>query len=126
MGFLDTRKIKQGVDNHPVTQLPPIQGNFFDAPNRQALADGFLQKYGFSPLFIPWKCGKERDNKNATRNKKYTLKEENKAKKIKKPNYLLLIFAIGTMKHTTTIEIYSSTRTQNSHAFPYPSFKCLR
>ena len=44
LGFLDTRKIKQGVDNHPVTQLPHIQGNFFDAPNRQALADGFLQK----------------------------------------------------------------------------------
>eukprot|EP00026_Physarum_polycephalum_P003314 Phypoly_transcript_03324.p1 GENE.Phypoly_transcript_03324~~Phypoly_transcript_03324.p1 ORF type:complete len:402 (+),score=39.40 Phypoly_transcript_03324:1272-2477(+) len=45
LGFLDTRKIKQGADNHPTTQLPPIQGNFFDAPNRQALADGFLQKY---------------------------------------------------------------------------------
>jgi hypothetical protein len=52
LGFLDTRKIKQGVDNHPTTQLPPIRGNFFDAPNRQALADGFLQKYVFTSLSL--------------------------------------------------------------------------
>jgi nuclear RNA export factor len=45
LGFLDTRKIKAGADTHPVTQLPPLQGNFFDAPARQALADAFLQKY---------------------------------------------------------------------------------
>lgn len=45
LGFLDTRKIKAGADTHPVTQLPPLQGNFFDSPERQALADAFLQKY---------------------------------------------------------------------------------
>jgi len=45
LGFLDTKKIKAGADSHPITRLPPIQGNFFDTPERKIVAEVFLQRY---------------------------------------------------------------------------------
>eukprot|EP00026_Physarum_polycephalum_P005537 Phypoly_transcript_05572.p1 GENE.Phypoly_transcript_05572~~Phypoly_transcript_05572.p1 ORF type:complete len:554 (+),score=93.79 Phypoly_transcript_05572:210-1871(+) len=43
--MLDLQKIKQGEDTHPITQLPPINGSFFDNPALKVNAEGFLKKY---------------------------------------------------------------------------------
>jgi len=42
--MLDMHKIKQG-DTHPITQLPPINGSYFDNPTFKTLAEAFLKKY---------------------------------------------------------------------------------